>query len=67
MALYRHTVEEYDTGSIYSAGNLLHSYITKPTGNKLTEIENQYYSYGLTNTAASGVNGKELDSFSIFF
>ena len=57
MALYRQTVEEYDTGSIYSAGNLLHSYITKPTGNKLTEIENQYYSYGLTNTAASGVNG----------
>lgn len=57
MALYRQTIEEYDTGSIYSAGNLLHSYITKPTGNKLTEIENQYYSYGLTNTAASGVNG----------
>ena len=57
MALYRQTVEEYDTGSIYSAGNLLHSYITKPTGNKLTEKENQYYSYGLTNTAASGVNG----------
>lgn len=57
MSLYRQTVEEYDTCSIYTAGNLLRTYVAKPTGAKLTEVENGYYSYGLTNSAANGVNG----------
>lgn len=57
MSVYRQTVEEYDTCSIYTAGNLLRTYVAKPTGVKLTEVENGYYSYGLTNSTASGVNG----------
>ena len=57
MSVYRQTVEEYDTCSIYTAGNLLRTYVAKPTGAKLTEVENGYYSYGLTNSVASGVNG----------
>ena len=66
MSLYRQTVEEYDTCSIYTAGNLLRTYVAKSTGNKLTEVENEYYSYGLTNTVASGVNGGKY-SFSSSF
>lgn len=57
MSVYRQTVEEYDTCSIYTAGNLLRTYVTKPAGAKLTEVENGYYSYGLTNSVANGVNG----------
>lgn len=57
MSVYRQTVEEYDTCSIYTAGNLLRTYVAKPTGAKLTEVENGYYGYGLTNSVASGVNG----------
>ncbi|MBR5118389.1 MAG: hypothetical protein IK100_07070 [Muribaculaceae bacterium] len=59
MSLYRQTVEEYDTCSIYTAGNLLRTYVAKPTGVKLTEVENGYYSYGLTNSVSNGVNGGE--------
>lgn len=57
MSVYRQTIEEYDTCSIYTAGNLLRTYVAKPTGAKLTEVENGYYSYGLTNSVANGVNG----------
>ena len=55
--VYRQVVEEYDVSSIYTAGNLLSTCVMDSTGTKLTEVSNEYYSYGLTNTAASGVNG----------
>ena len=55
--IYRQMVEEYDVSSIYSAGNLLSRCVMDSTGAKLTEVSNEYYSYGLTNTASSGVNG----------
>ena len=55
--VYRQVIEEYDVSSIYTAGNLLSTCVMDSTGAKLTEVSNEYYSYGLTNTAASGVNG----------
>lgn len=55
--IYRQVVEEYDVSSIYTAGNLLSRCVMDSTGAKLTEVSNEYYSYGLTITAASGVNG----------
>lgn len=55
--IYRQVVEEYDVSSIYTAGNLLSTCVMDSTGAKFTEVSNEYYSYGLTNTASSGVNG----------
>ena len=55
--VYRQVIEEYDVSSIYTAGNLLSTSVMDSTGAKLTEVSNEYYSYGLTNIAASGVNG----------
>lgn len=55
--VYRQVVEEYDVSNIYSAGNLLRTYVADSTGAKLDEEESEYYRYGLTNSAATGVNG----------
>ena len=37
---------------IENAGNLLSTCVMDSTGAKLTEVSNDYYSYGVTNTAA---------------
>ena len=58
--VFRQVVEEYDVSSIYTAGNLLRTCVKDSTGAKLTEVSNDYYSYGLTNTSASGVNGASV-------
>jgi len=55
--VYRQVVEEYDVSSIYTAGNLLRTYVADSTGAKLVEEESEYYRFGLTNTASGGVNG----------
>jgi YD repeat-containing protein len=45
----RQSVEVYDTTSIYTAGNLLQTYVADPQGNPCVKTENKYYNYSLTN------------------
>ena len=55
--LYRKTVEQYDVTSIYTTGNLKKSWVEDYRGIHVSEVENQYYLYGLTNSPSSTNNG----------
>lgn len=57
-ALYRKTVELYDTASIYTAGNLIGTYVQDNSDAKFTEVHNDYYFYGLTNEPSNFNGGK---------
>ena len=67
-ALYRKTVELYDTASIYTAGNLIGSYVQDDSDFKFTEVENEYYIYGLTNESSDYNGGKYMftDDFKLW-
>lgn len=55
--LYRKSVEQYDVTSIYTSGNLKKSWVEDYQGTHVSEVENQYYLYGLTNSPSSTYNG----------
>lgn len=57
-ALYRKTVELYDTASIYTAGNLIGNYVQDSSDVKFSEVHNDYYLYGLTNEPSNFNGGK---------
>ena len=57
-ALYRKTVELYDTASIYTAGNLIGTYVQDSSDVKFSEVHNDYYLYGLTNEPSNFNGGK---------
>lgn len=57
-ALYRKTVELYDTASIYTAGNLIGTYVQDSSDAKFSEVHNDYYFYGLTNEPSNFNGGK---------
>ena len=57
-ALYRKTVERYDTTSIYRAGNLCRTYVEDSSDVIFSDVENEYYIYGLSNEPSSFNGGK---------
>lgn len=66
-ALYRKTVELYDTASIYTAGNLIGTYVQDSSDAKFTEVHNDYYFYGLTNEPSNFNGGKYKYNDSTFY
>ena len=65
-ALYRKTVDLYDATSVYTAGNLLKSWVEDTLNNRISEVENHYYLYGLTNRPSSTYNGGQYKYSSPF-
>lgn len=66
-ALYRKTVELYDTASIYTAGNLIGTYVQDSSDAKFSEVHNDYYFYGLTNEPSNFNGGKYKYNDSTFY
>lgn len=63
--LFRQTIEEYDTTSLYSTGSLLSSRVEDASGRMLSKTSNEYYMYGLKNSY-SGHNAGQYSFDSTF-
>ena len=57
----------YDTASIYTAGNLIGTYVQDNSDAKFTEVHNDYYFYGLTNEPSNFNGGKYKYNDSTFY
>ena len=55
--LFRQTVEEYDTASIYTAGSLLSTRVENSAGDIMTKTENEYYMFGIKNSNSNNYGG----------
>ena len=55
--LFRQTVEEYDTASIYTAGSLLSTRVENSAGDIMTKTENEYYLFGIKNSNSNNYGG----------